>query len=660
MSLFFFLLAIFLAGEVIVNPFTDTDRVKPFYTRVFTRLTAGTIVCSLLYSIVFTNFKTVNTGFIVLFFIFLFFQLRSQQKIKFNSENFLIRKEWKRVMVFLFLSALVFLSWELAGFVKGGAFHFSVAGMKDFVYYANVSHYIRQTGEENLYASANFISSDYAGTSPYHYFELWLTDMAGALFCLSPLSTLMLVIYPLFYVILYAGILSVLEIYREQSFMLKLLGLLLLFCSGVFFDVYSRFPLLGQSKAYAIVPFFYFKKLCIYYVFIIAAFLALHYRKPMLFFCCLLCMPLVSFDCGFGIAGACAALLVLNPWLKIFSRKEMKQVIVLFFFVFAFIAIFYSLTGNKKILSGDLQGVIGVSTLFQKENLVKYFNIIAVTSVLFLIPFLPFLPSLWFIRIKKKNYRDSAIFKIIISGLLAMLFSLFAWAVLYRTLNSYQVFKNIALSFANLFVVFILAKILFDPVYVTRRRTLQGKLIICLLLFLPLMGLSTFIRSKIFYVQHPRPNEYSDRYLVQTTGYLSEHPECSRGAAIITPDYYTRFEVPHPISTSLGDYLSLTTNPVMTTDMGLFGINTEGKNQLANVRLKEVVAQSPFCRFVEEQKSNSRFITIEQSQVDFISEKKIRFIVVSGGMKLPDLLKDKIALNYVDDLSGEQFYIFKD
>lgn len=306
-----------------------------------------------------------------------------------------------------------------------------------------------------------------------------------------------------------------------------------------------------------------------------------------------------------------------------------------------------------------MQGVLDPDILFQKENLLRSFRILVASFLLFALLFWPYAAVLWFISKTAWTGKNKYLFHFLLAGLLMMLASLVAWGVLFKMLNSYQFFKNTALAFVNTLLIFLFVKVLFDPACVEKRKTLAGLLLTGYLLLFPLNDLYHFIRTKISYVTNAPANEFGDAYLKQVTDYMNEHRECNLGAAVIAPSYYSRFEIPHPISMSLGEYLTLCRNPVMTTDIGLFSIDSNLEDSLAASRLKAVLKQSPFSRFVEKQTAENRFVSIAQSQVDFVRENRMRFLIISEGLLLPAALEPHVKIRFRDERSGEQFLVLK-
>ena len=70
-------------------------------------------------------------------------------------------------------------------------------------------------------------------------------------------------------------------------------------------------------------------------------------------------------------------------------------------------------------------------------------------------------------------------------------------------------------------------------------------------------------------------------------------------------------------------------------------------------------ASNLFCRFVEAQKADKAFVSIGQSQVEFIQEYDLDFIIVSKNGVLREEVETIVAHKIVDAVSGERFLLVK-
>jgi len=87
-----------------------------------------------------------------------------------------------------------------------------------------------------------------------------------------------------------------------------------------------------------------------------------------------------------------------------------------------------------------------------------------------------------------------------------------------------------------------------------------------------------------------------------------------------------------------------------------FQISTDPK--LAKIE-DDCIKNTPFWMYVEKQKAEYRFESIERSQIDFIEEMKINYLICTKNVKLSDLLNQKIKKEIIDQNTGERFCLLK-
>lgn len=66
---------------------------------------------------------------------------------------------------------------------------------------------------------------------------------------------------------------------------------------------------------------------------------------------------------------------------------------------------------------------------------------------------------------------------------------------------------------------------------------------------------------------------------------------------------------------------------------------------------------SVFYQFVEDQKKNNQFTSIDQSQLDFIDQFHINYLITDKDTKLSPLLQKRIKTEITDERSGERFIL---
>jgi hypothetical protein len=108
----------------------------------------------------------------------------------------------------------------------------------------------------------------------------------------------------------------------------------------------------------------------------------------------------------------------------------------------------------------------------------------------------------------------------------------------------------------------------------------------------------------------------------------------------------------------LGDYLLYAKNKTFPMSLSPYNIRLSEDPFTRQAQL-EGMHDTPFYVFVENQKAQKRFSSIEQSQVDFIREYKINYLIVTKDVVLPETLQTLIDKVITDKLTGERFILLK-
>ena len=83
------------------------------------------------------------------------------------------------------------------------------------------------------------------------------------------------------------------------------------------------------------------------------------------------------------------------------------------------------------------------------------------------------------------------------------------------------------------------------------------------------------------------------------------------------------------------------------------------KDSISENRFKHLIEITPFYRFVQKQKDESKFITIEKSQLEFINEFNLSFVVVRKDAEIPSYIVEIQKEIIIDNKSGDRFILLK-
>ncbi len=187
-SLLGILLICYFAGHVLLS-LVDNDR--PAAVRLFLKLALGATVLATLYALIRTGGQTLLLGVVPLLAIGAY-----RSECSFRGVAARLRQiEWLElgltaVAAALFWSGQLLLVWNQA-------IH------PDYSFYAAVGSFLDQTAVETPYL--DWANTAFQAPALYHYGEIWLSVLAGHLFGLTQLTSLVMVAFPLLLTLFYAG-----------------------------------------------------------------------------------------------------------------------------------------------------------------------------------------------------------------------------------------------------------------------------------------------------------------------------------------------------------------------------------------------------------------------------------------------------------------------
>ena len=108
----------------------------------------------------------------------------------------------------------------------------------------------------------------------------------------------------------------------------------------------------------------------------------------------------------------------------------------------------------------------------------------------------------------------------------------------------------------------------------------------------------------------------------------------------------------------MGTFLAYTpkTQDHHAVNLTVFEIPINPDNEALETQL---VQNTSFYKFVTEQKKAGTFKSFSESQMSFIQQFKLNYLLVSKSAGLPENIAGKFALKCTDPLSGEKLYLLK-
>jgi hypothetical protein len=671
-SYYLFLLLIlvffFVIGHILHKGVKAHLILKGFYSKVFIKILSGVFFCVTGYSLWKTSGKTINLA-IVLVFCFLLWELRqyvgrNKQAICITvapEEEMAGSGSWFRKLLPLLPVSLGIYTWFACLILHfHGEFRFILncnpgASYFDKIYYSNISLMLGQTGQENRFLVQNMLSPAYHGMEPYHYFELWLNALFTVPFHTLNFVSLYLLTYPFLTILIVLGMVALVERITRISFLVWISCLAFLFVGGLYFhDIFVESPfLIGSGEA----PMeFSGEKFSVHYSILLACMLFYVSGYIPLAITSILFLPVMSIGSMPGVVSGITVFLVISVIMKRITKMEFLRLFGYLAGLLLFIAWIYSHWGvtamspymHKQLVDYMDWAGEGFRSLkiFLVELVYRIIRIPLITILLYA-PFLG-IAGLWFFQ-KIKNDSSRSILYL---SLLIYAGSLLAYGTFYKFFDASQFYSN---NYTFLHVVLMVGLIhyFFTPssgrlyLPVVRKSLLFG-----MILLLSVKAVYAFTAHRKYI--DPSNGSYSEKYLLDIQNMNQGKKERALVAALQVEDSYDldKSGVSCPYLVYMPQFYPCVTmndlkNPAWNTDPD------EARFQ------QEAVKHAAFFQFVEAQKRNHRFVSFEQSQVDFLDHFHFQYLVIAKGVALGEPLKSRIGKCLTDEVSGERFVELK-
>ena len=419
-----FVLLMYFLGSILVNNFTQK---KEIYTNIFFSLLTGWICVILAGSLAFSHFKTIHIGWLLLILIALI-------KKRFNIQFSWKIRPTEILMVSLFSNSILLYAFYIN---YGFDLNYFQTPFKDFVFYANMSRSIVESGYENYNIFNELIPLK--GATPYHYSEIWFNGIVSYLSKLPNVKVMVLITYPIGRLIAFFGIWAILNKIYTSRFNFLVAFMFLHFC-GICKNELG-FSHWIENLGIFYYDVFYFMKLFPITLFFIAALLTyLEFGKVT--FKTFLFLSFIAFSYFLAIIGI-GILLSLLLLEKMIREKKPDYYSIALVTCFLYIPLFYFLyrVPMANNLSLDLEYL--TSLQFLKFCIGE---IISVTLRNF-VNYILFIPLLFFIPYKKPY-----IYIICLSILGCIISS----SILRYTDDHFQIVTNYGVPLLNL-VIFVFA-----------------------------------------------------------------------------------------------------------------------------------------------------------------------------------------------------------
>lgn len=592
------------------------------YAQLFYQLIVGVLIFVMFVAIVKTSGKTIM--------VFLIFPLGLFLKtIKSNSNHQLPKtiSFYLTPILSLFLVLFAILLIHTNKYYTTSEIYFALPHI-DYIHYAKLSYFLWETGIENFNIDYVYKQN---GVAPYHYFELWLNIGLSKLLGTNELTQLIFGTYLLGISIVWLGIVAIAERFIKINALTLFACFAILFISGLYFNFYNNIAFLQPATTFALFLFSNTKVFPIYLflIFSILGFLSKNNLQIIagalfLSICYNTTLPTI-----FSTLFICSAIQYVLT-----RKKEYAYYLASITILGVLILTFYLVFGTKDVSQSSV-----LSTDIDIKSYARtVINICIGANIHLFIVFLPFL--LIFIGQYKKVYTNNK--ELIIYSIILYILALISWALLHKMDNSVQLFSNLILPLIILLIITFGCSIINDTSNTKKWLTLFFILILCSYNFIQTIKKQTL--------------KNDTEYLENT---LSEAKNTNgNGAFIYDKSKYNSYFSKISNYSVPGLHLSYISSKFQPISLSVFDIPLDKTQVLYNAE-KELVKTSIFYKYVENQKQKKRFVSIEQSQIDFIKEYNIEYLITSEKAILNEKLQSLVKKEFVDSKSKERFYILR-
>ncbi len=618
----------------------------------------GLVLFTLVYSVYVTALKTVNLA-LPLVFLFLgvelyFYRKQHRQAFSLSVITSATKRDeknrLKKIAGLLLLSLLIY-SWFAYIIINPQSEFGFFLPDKGKIYYANMADML-STGQENRWGVNNVLSDYYKGVAPYHYFELWISNLFSVFTRAPCIVALYLFVYPLLNFVTALGLLALVEKVSVVNFLKQISVLLLLFVSGFYFNSVS--PDFSYSMNFGESPMEYMgEKYVSYYPFIIFYFLLFleGFFVPALAF--LLIVPVISVSTLPGIFASYVLFTAYAFFAKKLNRKEVFRLIMYLVVLCVFLALFYKCLGatdNPYFVNGifyytDLKS-------FDFYAIKVFFAELAYricdNPLKFLLLHAPFVPIviLVFRANKKAGYRSLLLF----TGILYAV-SLLLYGIFYKLFDGIQFYTN-DFTFINVFIIFSFILFAYAKTETTSKKVWQVIIsipVLCLLLY------KVYFAFNMHQKNISENQIYSGEYM-QSVKKIGESINNKQLVGALFGGGANEMDVHNDDKSGISCfYLAYVPVFYPTIDLSVFDISDWSREaEVAEVQ-RASVEQSPLTLLVKEQKRQLKFVSIEESQVDFIKKHKIKYLVISKLARVSKQIEGLIDQQVTDSKSQERF-----
>jgi hypothetical protein len=548
------------------------------------------------------------------------------------------------VLIWLLNAIFVFNIFELTS-----EFPFRIPS-KDSVFYARLSERLLISEYESFFAFHNDTPA-VLGTSPYHFFELWITAFFSKIFAISGYLAYSLITLPLLQICVWTGFLSIYERFNLQkntsitSFSGFAWCFSLLFLGGIYFPFYHYNKLFSATYWLSNTIFTGFSEHYFFWTAAIILYSYKNYRATIwIIFSLVFVSPTLWASCWAGLFCVGIALFYQN---KIVFLKKSKLEIILFFLLPLCYVGFYHFTKSNQNIADESISILLLSQ--SNSTFFRFFKQVVLYSFNFVLIFFPFLllfckEILKLIRniitnliLNTNNLQPTSVVGIFFFG--ATLGAIFFYLLLPFHVEKFQFIRNFILPFVQVSIIYF---------FIKNKSNLNNKVkLIFALLLLYQFGFTLHWFWRETYLQQEHSQEYLNK--------IGKQKRLRRGAVWYQhDDYVTRLVFNRIESYEIeGEYLAFKTGIGRIYNLNMICVETEKEPSFMTIEA------DVFAIWLRENNPKKEIICTDSLKTLFIEQHNLDFLILGKGISIPKKIQSKIKFQVQDSQSGEVFLRLK-
>ncbi|HEY8937959.1 MAG TPA: hypothetical protein VIM65_22205 [Cyclobacteriaceae bacterium] len=516
----------------------------------------------------------------------------------------------------------------------------------DIIFHSKLSVYLQRFGIES--SELEYYYQNTIKPQPYHYVEAWTTSLLDFFLNQNNVLLLSLVVFPCFLVILFFGYSAILHCITgdKSNWLSKCLCLISIPLTGLAFKFYSDIPFLSSLPVFARNPINY-SKLSVIYLSVISAVLLVFKGAERAALRSLLILPIVFISCAPSVLmGVC----LVHLW-NLFQHRKVLTFLEEIFFVGVVCAVMLWVYYPSNHLTNEQNSVVRVGGslgFFDFQYFKTCINVCGGTTIQLIILYLPILLIAFFAKVYLRIWNESS--SLIKVGFLISISGLLFWAALHRMPDSIQLFSNFSICFFNIlsFIIIIYAY----KHYNSDVKKLLLSFFVGVVILLSIVNTVSEMRTEETPLQVSQQNDF---YKKLRAHFTVDNPI---GVYIRNKDEYTSVFVKNSNFATLANFLLLLDDRCHQISISVFDIKLDESSPLFQYE-SSVVKTSTFHRYVMEQKRAKSFISIEQSQLDFINTLHVQYLVASDRANVPQLILNSVKEEFVEPVTKVRILLLK-